>query len=145
MVYNIDISYYIRFYHALQLKLVEAAEEGVGDDTDDELEVDALDGFNTCDAGDDECKDVEDEVRGRAVDGEEAEGTSPSTDYRGHLVTIKSSWFSVAWAKKMYGDDYTMTWSAPTASREYTSHMHNDMVLTVVPLHSIVWTGIQAR
>lgn len=98
---------YCRYFHALQLKLVEAAKENAhGDDTDD---------GDCCDrreAGDQNCEisDADDES-GDACN-EESPATSPEAGYGylGHLVTIQATWFNVAWAKQTHGEDYAMAW-----------------------------------
>ena len=103
---------YCRYYHALQLKLVEAAKGDADADGTDEG-----DGSDSSDAGrgDQECKNnAEDDKRcGADVDADEdgpSITSSPETSYEGYLVTIGASWFNVAWAKQVHGDDHGMAW-----------------------------------
>ena len=97
-----------RYYHALQLKLVEASKGSANaEDTDDGDDTDSSD------AGEQECKNdrAEDDTRCGDDDvDEEGRGTSPGSSYLGYQVTIKASWFNVAWAKQTHGDDYAMAW-----------------------------------
>ena len=94
---------YCRYYHALQLKLVEAANGSAdADDTEDG------DGFDSSEAGDQECKSENAEDTSGVGDAADEEG--PTTSYVGYLVTIRATWFNVAWAKQTHGDDYAMTW-----------------------------------
>ena len=116
---------YCRYYHALQLKLVEAA-KGSADAEDTE----GGDDIDSSDAGEQECKNgnAEDETRTRCGDDdadEEGPGTSSGTSYLGYLVTIKASWFNVAWAKQTHGNDYGMAWYPLTPHPVTTCRNHS--------------------